>query len=367
MRRNQWSLGISVIFLLIIRPGINTSLTTQESNFMPHLISPFSSKQIPANHTLAPPTIISPIENSTIVYFLESLNIEWIAASDSAGHVITYTLHYLWSGNLPEFPSSSPDLQRFSNDWHFIATVQDKTSFTWDLPFIINGLIYIRITSTCSVGLISEDIVRFELSHIIPPLLRISAAFSLIFLLILILILPVLYRKRQQANLRGKSRIMRDRFAIGIAIGLFDENRGFRIEQKNELLTTMLDDSEILSSLMYSARMYQPDKLDTLFGPFPILGKEEKLKDWIFEVYWTKLVDKSSIDPRIIKNLMKIPIAILLVYDQDLHQIFEKKRAEFLIALQTATTALKDVESLDGNSCMMIQEHILESLQGSQQ
>ncbi|MFW9777877.1 MAG: hypothetical protein ACFFE8_03405 [Candidatus Heimdallarchaeota archaeon] len=356
MRRILLLTITNIILTIILYSGF---LAAQPDPVSTSFISPsyrIAPKIAQEPHTVTDPIIILPINGSKITYFFESVRVEWIAAADTLGHEFTYSLNYFWFAEEP-----GP----LSHVWNFIATVEGSTKFTWDLPFIIDGIVQLRVTAECSEGLVSEAIIQVEFQHEIPLMVVIGVILVVVGLIFLVLFLPAFYRRRQESGPIGISAKGGEQLPLGIAIGLFDENRGIRIEQKNDLLTDKIDDSEILSSLTYSGRMYQPDKLNTLYGPFPILGKENTRENWIFEIYWTKLIDKSSVDPRIIKNLMQIPIVFLLVYNQDLQPIFEKRRRDIMESLQTATAALKDVESLDENSCKMIQDHILDRLRVS--
>jgi hypothetical protein len=312
-----------------------------------HPSSKFSARLAFTNHTITGLDIISPIEGST---HNDIVNIEWDEASDSEGHEIKYIV---------EFSRQEPQ----HDIWVLIAQVENGTSYSWDLARMLDGILYIRVTAVCSSNHTSEDMIQIRVRHLTPPLFRFIAILSVLVIIISILFLPqFLKKKMQKSQLLSLNSKKKDQFPLGIAIGLFDEYKGFKVIHKNDILSSMYDDSEILSMVVYSARIYEQDRLNTPYGPFPILNREDLNKEWMFEVFWTKLIDKSSVDPRIIRNSSKIPMVILFIYNQELQQIFEKKRKDIMIALRSATELLKDVESLNKESFIMIQNKIIDLL-----
>ncbi|UCE12209.1 MAG: right-handed parallel beta-helix repeat-containing protein [Candidatus Heimdallarchaeota archaeon] len=103
-------------------------------------ISPTVSHLHTEEHTLTIPTILHPEGGET---FGGVMIIEWIAANDTMGHEVTYSVDYSLNGD----------------EWVEIVSDFTDTKFEWPThELITNSKCLIRVTATCSQGLVAEAI-----------------------------------------------------------------------------------------------------------------------------------------------------------------------------------------------------------------
>ncbi|MFX1286051.1 MAG: NosD domain-containing protein [Promethearchaeota archaeon] len=102
---------------------------------------PLTSPNNPiTDHSLSIPIVLYPNGGETISGTIE---IEWSAASDTWGHLITYTVYYSADGG---------------TTWNELASGLTTTSYDWDTTTVADGTDYlVKVNATCVEDLWKED------------------------------------------------------------------------------------------------------------------------------------------------------------------------------------------------------------------
>ncbi|UCG03919.1 MAG: hypothetical protein JSW11_08015 [Candidatus Heimdallarchaeota archaeon] len=264
-------------------------------------------------HQLTPPTIIYPTGDEIL---LGIIRIKWTEAIDSQGHTVLYTVFYCQHGL----------------DWRALKNDIQTTYYDWDTRNSKWGDYYIKVEARCSVGLTSESPeVLVKVQNELTPEIRFALTLLLFCTIIIILIGPILYRKRRYSTKSTVNLKNLKDLKIGLGFGSFTD-QGLISKYTNDNCPFSLH--QIQSMLEYSAVQYQQGKTETMYGPIPITRVKEiqqlkePVREWNFISYWMNVRDDSVEDLRVSKIGGFVPAALLFFYPKKLDHIIIVKKNE---------------------------------------